>query len=519
MPGPEIAFCLAPMQKKNTWMAVGFVICVSAMVGIHWRESHEVQRQFVQSESLAERQRIAASLIGSLEKYRRLSGSFRRLGEGASASAKSQLKTEMTQGIERLAKLDPIQEERDLSSRITERLTDLMVLSAKYEPQLYLRDVYQRPEAHEIHDSMVSGLIQLGKNAKARGELVNSGMSSTAENSMKMLLLAATALIAIGLLAFLNTYLAHVRPMSRLRKKAEELKSGKIASGQLPIRLNGAAAEIASIMDALALTVERQQNERQQFITAVACDLRAPLLTLQTSANLLAIMGDKLDERQRLQASDAVKRSVFRLSKTLEDLTEITDIDRMDIRLDEKIVDVRDLVSDVARNLGGAGASHEVSHSVPSMPIWTLLDPKRFERVLLNLISKMMQYLPQGGQIEIGVKPAGGGYQGLEIAVQDGKKGNGKQKVMSGPEQDLLKHWVSENGFGMAMAHKIVRAHGGSVTASGTLGSSVVFTIRIPQERIATGLVSSAAVAARAGAFEGTRLETVLSKKAINFGS
>jgi hypothetical protein len=63
--------------------------------------------------------------------------------------------------------------------------------------------------------------------------------------------------------------------------------------------------------------------------------------------------------------------------------------------------------------------------------------------------------------------------------------------TQSGPEQDLLKHWISENGLSMRLIHKMIKSHGGSISAAGIAGSSVKIMIRLPHERVSTtGLIA-----------------------------
>ncbi len=63
--------------------------------------------------------------------------------------------------------------------------------------------------------------------------------------------------------------------------------------------------------------------------------------------------------------------------------------------------------------------------------------------------------------------------------------------AQSGPEQDLLKHWISDNGLSMRLVHKMIKSHGGTINAAGIAGSSVKVVIRLPYERVSsTGLIA-----------------------------
>ena len=68
----------------------------------------------------------------------------------------------------------------------------------------------------------------------------------------------------------------------------------------------------------------------------------------------------------------------------------------------------------------------------------------------------------------------------------------GTRAPSAGPTLDVLKHWISEKGVGLTLAHQIIKAQGGTLTASGLPGTSVQLSIRLPQERLEqVGLITA----------------------------
>jgi K+-sensing histidine kinase KdpD len=265
--------------------------------------------------------------------------------------------------------------------------------------------------------------------------------------------------------------------------------------------LAGEYEDIAAAMNELSSMVETQRKERHKFVQDIVSDLRAPLAMLQAGKHLINPAGEQMSESHQLQAAGAVRLGLSLLSGSLDDLNDVTDLNRLEGRLEEKIVDLPELITDVSRVLSGSGLIKQFTTSIPPMPIWTRIDARRFERVLIQVISKMAATLPQSRKLHVAISPPGtGAYNGIEITFQDGEKLEmAKSRVINtGPEQDVLRHWVSENGVGMTLAHKIVKAHGGTITASGVAGTSVQFTIRIPQQRVASGLIAPPDVSAGA---------------------
>jgi signal transduction histidine kinase len=126
------------------------------------------------------------------------------------------------------------------------------------------------------------------------------------------------------------------------------------------------------------------------------------------------------------------------------------------------------------------------------MPVWVQIDAPRFSRMMVQVLSKVINTLPEGGALSIAVSQAiQGNFRGVEILIQDQERSRGGRGTLGGPDQDILKHWISENGLSMALANKIVKAHGGTITAAGVAGMSVTVTIRLPHERVVSrGLIS-----------------------------
>lgn len=97
-----------------------------------------------------------------------------------------------------------------------------------------------------------------------------------------------------------------------------------------------------------------------------------------------------------------------------------------------------------------------------------------------------MEHAPGGAAIELSMQHRNDDvFKGVEIMIEEADRFRSGRAGATGPEQDLLKHWITANGYGMRLTEKIVKAHGGRITASGVAGTGVLFIVRIPQYRIA----------------------------------
>jgi signal transduction histidine kinase len=521
-------------MRRIYWLLGALCLAVAGMAFIHGWQARQVGADAARVNALWERQEVARDMTLALERYRRTSTSFRKMSEAEITAAKNGMKQAIARGTESLARLDPLPEEKALGDRLNQQVSDFMVLSAKLEPMLFLRDVFLKPEARAAHDQMQATIEKLRDSAKQRQLSFRSGLGGSQARWTRAFYALGILVIALFLSAMAIMFFAYVRPLRPLRGRVKEVEEGKLRreSGS---RLRGVFAEVERAIDQLAWIADSQRREKHQFVTAIANDLRSPLVPLQTSATLLAAQAEKLSPEQRHQAAEQVRRSVLRLNRTMDDLADTLQVESGKVRLEERVVDLRESLNAVAGLVNGPGSMHQVRVFAPTLPVWALVDGARIERVLLALAGKIMQYSPQGGQIDLALSsdPRRGPGGALEISVHQGNRdatgvmggrdagglaggysGTARREAArpSGPEQELLRHWVSENGFGMALAQRLMEAHGGGITAAGVAGTNVVFTVRLPEERLAgsfagaPGLVGGAESAAALPFGAGRRL-------------
>lgn len=463
---------------------------VATMVGLHAMEIRSLQQKGAEIELFSRRQGITGELMLELEKYRRLSKGFRRLAPREVEDIKEHLTGAFSKGLAELDQLSPTPQEKALAVGLGEQINEFMLLSAKLEPQLYGRDVFVKAAARDLQEGMISNLSGLQDQAGQRIKRARAELGQQITQPTRLLVGSALIVLWMTGLILLRNYLRFSRPTAFLKKRAEAVRDQKeFANVAVQKSLGYAFGEVEKIIHDLSKTVEALRRERYQFVTAIARDLRAPLVALQAGAKFLLRLPEHTSENDRKAAAEVVGRSVFRLSSTLDDLSDIVELERSNsMKLDEKLVDVCSLMAATAEQLSGRGSSYPIRVSLPSTPLWVLIDSSRVERVIVHLISKMMNLMPQGGTIDVSLNGSlRSGAQGLEIVIQDAERLTHGRGATTGPEQDLLRHWVSESGLGMALVEKVVKAHGGTVTASGVAGTGVTFILRLPQERMGTG--------------------------------
>ncbi len=240
-----------------------------------------------------------------------------------------------------------------------------------------------------------------------------------------------------------------------------------------PVQRNGRAeGGILVIRDITERSLRRLQEE---FVAIVAHELRTPLTALQGYLQLLvedSPAGEHYADLA-LEQLDRMREMIGDLFDTARIQSGTLSFEYEDVALDRL---VRDTV-DVASMLSG---DRRIDATVRGTNLRVRADPRRFQQVLLNVLTNAMTH---GGDGQITVRAARD--QG-EAVIEIADHGPGV------PEQDLPtlfdrfgqtragQRRRTGLGLGLFISRQIVVAHGGTIDAESKPGEGLVVRIRMP---------------------------------------
>jgi signal transduction histidine kinase len=288
--------------------------------------------------------------------------------------------------------------------------------------------------------------------------------------------LAALAAIAVGLAVAGRIS----RPVHDLTRAAE-----RAARGDLEVRVSSAApgeiGRLVAAFNAMARSLQEQVEGRRRLVADSAHELRTPASLIQGTVEAM-LDGVYAADRSTLAG---LHEETVRLSRLVEDLGELSQLDSGRLVLDRRPTDLGELARAEAERFSAAAREAGVRLDVsaePGLPP-AELDGVRIGQALSNLISNALRYTPREGRIEVRVNRGAGGL--LELRVDDSGPG-----IPEGERQRVFERYYrldgarssasGGRGLGLAIAAGIVAAHGGTIRVGVAPLGGASFAVALP---------------------------------------
>src|SRR6188768_4204341 len=233
---------------------------------------------------------------------------------------------------------------------------------------------------------------------------------------------------------------------------------------------------------------ERPAIDLGEFLTVLSHQLRNPVQAISSNAWLLKSRGN--DEKV-LRPAEAIERQVARLSKVLDDVSDMVRVTR-NAELETANVSLQQIVTAAVATVEEATdlQRREIDVEMPEQAITVNADARRLAQAIGNVLHNAVKFSPQQGRIEVRVKRSGDTAtisvkdQGIGIAHED--MGRVFEPFAHGKSRSH--HSEVELGIGLHIARQLMRAHGGGIEAySDGPGKGAEFLIRIPVAAHASG--------------------------------
>lgn len=237
----------------------------------------------------------------------------------------------------------------------------------------------------------------------------------------------------------------------------------------------------AELSDALARLQELDQL-KNEFIQNVSHELRTPLGIIRGYVELFTMgtLGELQPDQE--QPIAIIARRVEMLSKMVEDLTTILEVEAQELQQDR--VDIVSLVEaslvDFKINVQNANVTLASEIDPETPPV--LGDSLKLRRVMDNLIGNALKFTPTQGTITVRLR---GEADRVILEVADTGIGIPETQLERIFERfyqvdGSTKRRYGGTGLGLALVKEIVEAHDGQVSVKSVLGEGSTFRVTLP---------------------------------------
>jgi CheY-like chemotaxis protein len=250
------------------------------------------------------------------------------------------------------------------------------------------------------------------------------------------------------------------------------------------IREVAARTSIACERARAEAALREADRQKDDFLAMLAHELRNPLAAISNASELMMRIGAGGDRADALSA--LLKRQSRQLTRLVDDLLDLSRISRGRVTLEEKPVEMGELVQQAVETIQNfvQEKAHRLVVAKPAHALYVCGDKTRLVQAVSNVIHNAAKYTDKGGEIFLEVSDS---EKEVGIKVRDNGAGISAEILPSlfglfVQSERTLDRSQGGLGIGLSVVKRLIEMHHGSVQAfSKGVGQGSTFTIRLPR--------------------------------------
>jgi signal transduction histidine kinase/ActR/RegA family two-component response regulator/sensor domain CHASE-containing protein len=234
---------------------------------------------------------------------------------------------------------------------------------------------------------------------------------------------------------------------------------------------------------------QKANRAKDRFLAVLGHELRNPLGSIRNAFEVMTMRPD--DDALRTRMQSIARRQIRNLTRLVDDLLDISRIERGKVALQPERIDLGALVREhVESERGRAAASGlNLEMDIAKEPVWVDGDATRLTQVIGNLLANAVKFTDPGQSIRVSVEAEDGE---AVLRVKDTGAGIATENLEYifepfAQADESLDRASGGLGLGLPILKGLVEAHRGTVTAhSEGLGHGSEFVVRLPRKAAAT---------------------------------
>ena len=239
----------------------------------------------------------------------------------------------------------------------------------------------------------------------------------------------------------------------------------------------------------LAYKAEAANRAKTRFLANMSHELRTPLNAIIGFAEVIHHQfKGPVGNPQYVDFARSLHESGRHLVGIINDILDLSKVEAGKVDLEEEPASVTVLVDRAVSLMSHSVAKAQLALDVaiePGLPE-VLVDIRKLDQVLLNLISNAVKFTPEGGRIRIEARRSADG--GIALRVADTGVGIAADELAEVlkpfvQSRDTERRRVQGTGLGLPLADQLVKLHGGTMTLASTHRQGTTVTILLPASR------------------------------------
>ncbi|MGP1500480.1 MAG: sensor histidine kinase [Bergeyella cardium] len=266
-------------------------------------------------------------------------------------------------------------------------------------------------------------------------------------------------------------------------------KNFSLFKDNLPMLL-GTFLSLLTILGIYIVSINYMMRQKKiadiktDFINNMSHEFKTPLATISVATDSLANDRIATNPDKVKYYSQLIKQENLRMKKQVENVLNMSKLERNEVKLFLKETNVRELILKISESfrliVDERGGS--LIEDFNTTKYHFKIDEFHFSNMLINLLDNANKYSPEKPEIKISTRNEGSWY-----VIQISDKGIGMETENRGKifekffrEETGNIHNVKGQGLGLSYVKKIIELHKGQISVESQKGKGSTFTVKLP---------------------------------------
>ena len=235
----------------------------------------------------------------------------------------------------------------------------------------------------------------------------------------------------------------------------------------------------AEYIESTLLGIQELKND---LVTQIAHNFRTPLTSVIGFAEML--LADRpLTDEQRIEYARFIQYEGIRLSKLIDDVLELSSLERGDSQLRIRDCVLQEVVADAISRVAefARGRFVRVTRNFADLPVSIRVDREKIAEAVYQLLHNAVRFTKLNDEVTVTMIAIG---DSVEIAVRDGGPGITEDEIVALFDRISTRHIQEQDphstGVGLAIVKHIMDLHKGKIQIQSKKSEGSLFTLCIP---------------------------------------